>query len=147
MKFSVIVPILFSLNCLAHEGGPLNLNSQNTMIKKSIRLPNDRGIVHFIVRNDGEAMGRNFLIEVRAQCTSTPALIEEVPVATVKSTCRVDKKSYKYDQTKQTIRVLIFEPDSVSYNLQTQKDPLKAKLTCLDKAVPYLVDMTKFCVP
>lgn len=142
---ALIVCFLFPLITSASEGGPLTLTSENTLIKTSFQLPEGRGTVHVVARNDGEAMGREILIEIRPQCGAAKLAVEQVPVATVKSTCAIDAKSLRYDSKKQNIRVLIFEPDASDYNRQTRVNPLTAKIQCLKKPKAHYIHVGDFC--
>lgn len=108
-------------------------------------LADNRGHVQLRITDDGESLGHEIFLALKAECKGDKRAFGKLPLVEAFATCKVDLNSIKFDFQNEALTFSHYPPDAKDYNKQTRVDALKARMKCATAAVNYIISTSKVC--
>ena len=142
--FGITFGLVFGIGCAsAMEGG--RLQKANTLVHKSYKIPNSKGVAHVVVRNDGHTVGNPFSIELRPDCKPGNTKVEDLHVKDVYSSCKAFEGDFVVSPDGNKIQFQVYKPDNASLQKAVVNNIRLEKTPCLAEPEMVEFNLKKFC--
>jgi hypothetical protein len=127
------------------EEGYRNIPEKKNLISVKSFSSKKFGKVFAIHRNDGELLGRQDIIEVRAACASASPDWHKLAVGRMVSACRASDKNFTFDGASETIKIEYFDADADLFNKESKEDIKTPEPKCLSERTKIEFRLSEIC--
>lgn len=156
LKVWLLAVCLFGGNAFAMSEG--RLQKSVTLYHGQFEVPEGKGTVHVIIREDGHVYGQPYVVELRPDCgvggrslefsggTSKPADVSQLHVKDAYSSCGLPPaQAISLTEDSTQLRLNIFELDSLAIQKAVDRNQSVQTPPCKSQSKEVLIDLKRFC--
>lgn len=143
-RIVLLIGILFLQTALAHDAKLVN-EQDGVISVKSFPLKNGKGSVFVIIRKDGHAPARPYIIELRPACGADVTEWRNLQVVDSRSVCDIAPDTSSLVQNQAEISVMVRDVNSAKMEKTMRMTASEAQNVCTSKGRVERLSIKDFC--